>query len=428
MINLTSITDIVNVITSAAATVDVHCSWADLLSSAVTPGRTNTAITTATTTTVLASPAASTQRNVKGLYIRNKHASLSCDITVQHYDGTTTVQIWFGTLAAGECVDYDGEKFVKFSAAGIPQTVYVGPSGTVTSLTVASSNGFAGSFTPTTTPVLTMQTSITGILKGNGTAVSAAVSGTDYLVTNQTITLSGEASGSGTTAITVTLSNAAVIGKVLTGYASGAGTVAAADTILQAIQKLDGNIALKAPIASPVFTGVVTLPTPFTLGATSVTTTGVQFNFLNAATGTTGTTSGKVVFDTSPTIVNPTIAALANLTTNGLVKTSGGVGTLGIAVAGTDYQAPITISSTILDFGTGKDTVSAVVTSLTGITASSNVVGGVCWDTTLSRAVEELSIDPISVAFQAGAAQVTIFATAVLGTCTGKYKVSFMVI
>jgi hypothetical protein len=42
---------------------------------------------------------------------------------------------------------------------------------------------------------------------------------------------------------TALVSNAAVIGKVLTGYVSGAGTVAATDTILQAIQKLNGNIA-----------------------------------------------------------------------------------------------------------------------------------------------------------------------------------------
>lgn len=41
----------------------------------------------------------------------------------------------------------------------------------------------------------------------------------------------------------VTLSNAAVIGKVLTGYTSGAGVVAATDTILEAIQKLNGNIS-----------------------------------------------------------------------------------------------------------------------------------------------------------------------------------------
>jgi hypothetical protein len=33
----------------------------------------------------------------------------------------------------------------------------------------------------TTTPAITLSTSITGVLKGNGTAISAATSGTDYL-------------------------------------------------------------------------------------------------------------------------------------------------------------------------------------------------------------------------------------------------------
>lgn len=68
-----------------------------------------------------------------------------------------------------------------------------------------------------------------------------------------------------------------------------------------------------APIASPTFTGVVTVPTPFTLGATSVTSTGTQLNYLNAATGTTGTASTNVVFSASPTftgtVVLPTVTA-----------------------------------------------------------------------------------------------------------------------
>jgi hypothetical protein len=55
--------------------------------------------------------------------------------------------------------------------------------------------------------------------------------------------------------------NARGIGSVLTGYVSGAGTIAATDTILQAIQKLNGNDVLKAPLASPAFTGVPTAPT-----------------------------------------------------------------------------------------------------------------------------------------------------------------------
>jgi hypothetical protein len=48
-----------------------------------------------------------------------------------------------------------------------------------------------------------------------------------------------------------------VLGKVLTGYSSGAGTLAATDTILQAINKLNGNDGLKANLASPTFTGTV---------------------------------------------------------------------------------------------------------------------------------------------------------------------------
>jgi hypothetical protein len=54
--------------------------------------------------------------------------------------------------------------------------------GTVTTVSVASANGFAGTVSSaSTTPAITISTSITGILKGNATAVSAATAGTDYL-------------------------------------------------------------------------------------------------------------------------------------------------------------------------------------------------------------------------------------------------------
>ena len=64
-----------------------------------------------------------------------------------------------------------------------------GGGGSVTSVSVVSANGFAGTVaTPTTTPAITLTTSITGLLKGNGTAISAAAAGTDYLApfTSQT--------------------------------------------------------------------------------------------------------------------------------------------------------------------------------------------------------------------------------------------------
>jgi len=62
-------------------------------------------------------------------------------------------------------------------------------SGTVTTASVVSANGFAGTVaTDTTTPAITISTSITGLLKGDGTAISAATSGTDYVVPSGSIT------------------------------------------------------------------------------------------------------------------------------------------------------------------------------------------------------------------------------------------------
>jgi len=54
--------------------------------------------------------------------------------------------------------------------------------GTVSSVSVVSANGLAVTVaTATTTPAITLSTSITGVLKGNGTAISAATAGTDYI-------------------------------------------------------------------------------------------------------------------------------------------------------------------------------------------------------------------------------------------------------
>jgi len=56
-----------------------------------------------------------------------------------------------------------------------------GGSGTVTAVSVVPANGLAGTVaTASTTPTITLSTTVTGLLKGNGTAISAAISGTDY--------------------------------------------------------------------------------------------------------------------------------------------------------------------------------------------------------------------------------------------------------
>jgi len=77
-----------------------------------------------------------------------------------------------------------------------------GGSGTVTTVSVVSANGLAGTVAnATTTPAITLSTSITGVLKGNGTAISAATANTDYQspITLTTTGTSGAATFNGTT-------------------------------------------------------------------------------------------------------------------------------------------------------------------------------------------------------------------------------------
>jgi hypothetical protein len=81
----------------------------------------------------------------------------------------TVGQVWTATAT-------DGSGAWQTPAGG-------GGSGTVTTVSVVSANGLAGTVAnPTTTPAITLSTSVTGILKGNGTAISAATAGTDYSV------------------------------------------------------------------------------------------------------------------------------------------------------------------------------------------------------------------------------------------------------
>lgn len=76
-------------------------------------------------------------------------------------------------------------------------------------------------------------TTITANLTGNASGSAATFTGS----------LSGDVTG---TQSSTAISAATVTGKLITGFVSGAGTVSASDTILSAIDKLDGNIATKA--------------------------------------------------------------------------------------------------------------------------------------------------------------------------------------
>jgi hypothetical protein len=117
--------------------------------------------------------------------------------------------------------------------------------------------------------------------------------------------LTGEATTTGATNV-VTLTNAAVTGKLLTGYTGAAGTIAATDTILTAINKLNGNIAAAG-------TGIAI--------ATASTVMGRDVNADTAIRDLTvrrlKNPAGVVTFDTATGLNNTFLNQSGNLTATG---------------------------------------------------------------------------------------------------------------
>lgn len=145
-----------------------------------------------------------------GSWSRATDADVSAELTAN-----TAVFVNEGTTLADTGWTITNNGTITIGSTNIVWTQFTGAggSGTVTTVSVATANGFAGSVaTATTTPAITLTTSITGVIKGNGTAISQATAGTDYLipagfVTRETPT--GLVNGSNTT---YTLANTPVAG------------------------------------------------------------------------------------------------------------------------------------------------------------------------------------------------------------------------
>lgn len=210
-----------------------------------------------------------------------------------------------------------------------------GGSGTVTSVSVVSANGFAGTVaTATTTPAITLTTTITGVLKGNGTAISAATAGTDYsagtaaLATGilksttttgaLTIAVAGDfpTLNQNTTGSAATLTTTRTIwGQNFNGSANVTGTLALGASDLT----LTGSIGATGARATKVWTAALEVTTlaGLTVGGTQILTslTSPQFTTieLGAASDTTlSRVSAGVIAVEGVTI--PTISSTSTLT------------------------------------------------------------------------------------------------------------------
>lgn len=136
-----------------------------------------------------------------------------------------------------------------------------------------------------------------------------------YLTGNQPITLSGDATGSGTTSIPVTLSSTGVTAgsygsasSVATYTVDAKGRISAANsTAIQIAQtqvtNLANDLAAKAPLASPTFTGTVTLPSTTSIGTVSST----ELGYVDGVTSSIQTQlNGKAASSHTHTIANVT--------------------------------------------------------------------------------------------------------------------------
>lgn len=108
MLLLVATTDKISLITSAAITLDVVVNAQDKTTSTgvLASVSQRTAITTATTTDILAVPGAGIERNCKLINARNKHASLAGDVTVQINQNGTLFELAKYTLNAGDTLEY----------------------------------------------------------------------------------------------------------------------------------------------------------------------------------------------------------------------------------------------------------------------------------------------------------------------------------
>lgn len=205
-------------------------------------------------------------------------------------DGLTDVTIT--TPSLGQVLKYNGSTWINDADA----TAGGAGVGTVTTVSVVSANGFTGSVaTASSTPAITIATSITGLLKGNGTAVSAATAGTDYQ-SAQSVTGIVKSSGTTRSAAIAGTDYQAPITLTTTG-SSGAATFS--DNTLN-IPQYSGGGATALSSVTEVYTAGLTVD---------------QF-YLPAITRLNVTANGTVAyrFDQYGTTDDPTIYAI-NATT-----------------------------------------------------------------------------------------------------------------
>jgi len=187
-----------------------------------------------------------------------------------------------------------------------------GGSGTVTSVSVVSANGLAGTVaTATTTPAITLSTTITGILKGNGTAISAVTVGSGLSFDGTTLSATGGGTGT-VTSVSFTGGLISVADPTTTPALTVAGTSGGIPYFSSA--STWATSAALAANALVVGGGAGVAPSTITTGTGVVTALGVNV----------GSTGAFVTFDGA--LGTPSSGTVTNLTGTASININGTVG------------------------------------------------------------------------------------------------------
>lgn len=165
--------------------------------------------------------------------------------STQVYHGNNTYSAVANADLANPATTVNGQTCTLGSTC----TITAATTNTLTFGTHLTSGGasYNGLTAVTITPDATAANTASTIMARDGSGQVAATTFTGALAGNaSTVTTNANLTGDVTSVgNATTLTNAPVIAKVLTGFTSGAGTVSAADSILAALQKINGNVALK---------------------------------------------------------------------------------------------------------------------------------------------------------------------------------------
>jgi len=217
--------------------------------------------------------------------------------------------------------------------------------GTVTSVSVVTANGLSGSVAnSTTTPAITLTTTVTGLVKGNGTALSAASAGTDYVAPGA-YTTSG-----------LTMTTARLLGRTTASSGAAEEITVGTGLLLSA-----GSLTNSAPDQVVSLTGAGTTAVTGTYPNFTITSNDAFVGTVTSVAGSGGTTG--------LTLTGGPITTAGTLTLGGtLAVANGGTGATVMGTARTNLGAAASGANTdITSIALTTGTISAAPTSGTDI-------------------------------------------------------------